>query len=167
MARSDNEKDTGSTMGSGPPVLAEYQRLLAEERHLGVVLGGDFNFEPGSPEYRALLAAGLRDTHMIASPSSDLYSYDPQQNAVVRQEELTMPRSLRQALASLPEAEQQRIVEGYRNAMSQARRIDYLFHMGGIPKAKSLSTTGTVRKTDNPLRPTGIRSLWRVEHLCL
>jgi len=118
-------------------LMAELQRLLAQERHLGVVLGGDFNFEPDSPEYRALLAAGLRDTHMIASSGSDLYSYDPKQNAVVRQEELALPPSLRQALANLPEAEQQRIVEDYRNGMGQARRIDYLFHMGGIPQPKA------------------------------
>lgn len=82
-----------------------------------MIIGGDFNFEPGSPEYRELLSAGLRDTHMIASPGSDLYSYDPQQNAVVRRKEVTLPRSLRQVLANLPEAEQQRIGEDYRNAM--------------------------------------------------
>ena len=111
----------------------ELRRLLAEEPDLGVVIGGDFNFEPGSPEYRELLAAGLRDTHMIASPSNDLYSYDPEQNAIVRQEELTIRTSLRKALTSLPEAEQQRIVEGYRNGMGQARRIDYLFLMGKRP----------------------------------
>lgn len=41
-----------------------------------------------------------------------------------------MPPSLRQALMHLPESEQQRIVEGYRKGMGQARRIDFLFHMG-------------------------------------
>lgn len=45
--------------------------------------------------------------------------------------------SLRQALVNLPEAEQQTIVEGYRNGMGQARRIDYLFHMGKPPKLKA------------------------------
>ena len=101
-----------------------------------MILGGDFNFEPDSPEYRELLAAGLRDTYMIANPSNDLYSYDPEQNAIVRQEELTIPPSLRRALKHLPKSEQQRIVEGFRNGMGQARRIDYLFHMGKPPKSK-------------------------------
>lgn len=131
------EQDQNRRLGEIRVLVAELQRLLAKERHLGVVLGGDFNFEPNSPEYRELQAAGLRDTHMIAGPGIDLYSYDPQQNAVVRQEELSIPPSLRQALTNLPEAEQQRIVEDYRNGMGQARRIDYLFHMGGIPQPKA------------------------------
>ena len=136
------EQDQSRRLREIRALVAELQRLLAEERHLGVVLGGDFNFEPDSPEYRELLAAGLRDTHMIASPGSDLYSYDPKQNAVVRQEELAIPPSLRQALANLPEAEQQRIVEDYRNGMGQARRIDYLFHMGGISQPKACVRQG-------------------------
>lgn len=131
------EQDQNRRLSKIRVLMAELQQLLAEERDLGVILGGDFNFEPDSPEYRELLAAGLRDTHMIASPGSNLYSYDPQQNAVVRQEELAIPPSLRQALANLPEVEQQRIVEDYRNGMGQARRIDYLFHMGKPPKLKA------------------------------
>ena len=92
---------------------------------------------------------------MIASPGSNLYSYDPQQNAVVRQEELAIPPSLRQALANLPEVEQQRIVEDYRNGMGQARRIDYLFHMGKPPKLKAFYAQGTVWRTDSALSQPG------------
>ncbi|MGD9727722.1 MAG: endonuclease/exonuclease/phosphatase family protein [Nitrospiraceae bacterium] len=131
------EQNQSRRLGEIRVLVAELQRLLAEERDLGVILGGDFNFEPGSREYRELMAAGLRDTHMIASPGIDLYSYDPQQNAVVRQKELTIPPSLRQALENLPEPEQQRIIEDFRSGMGQARRIDYLFHMGQLPKPKA------------------------------
>jgi endonuclease/exonuclease/phosphatase family metal-dependent hydrolase len=124
------EQDQNRRLSEIRVLVTELRRLLTEEPDLGVIIGGDFNFEPDSPEYRELLAAGLRDTHMIASPSHDLYSYDPEQNAIVRQEEVVMPPSLRQAMTNLPEAEHQKIVEGYRNGMGQARRIDYLFHMG-------------------------------------
>jgi endonuclease/exonuclease/phosphatase family metal-dependent hydrolase len=114
-------------------LVTELRRLLAEERDLGVILGGDFNFEPDSPEYRMLIAAGLRDTYMIASSDRNLYSYDPKRNAIARQEELVLPLSLRQAMMSFSEEDRQKIVEGYRNVMGQARRIDYLFHMGKPP----------------------------------
>ena len=118
------EQDQNRRLGEIRVLVTELRRLLTEEPDLGVIIGGDFNFEPDSPEYRDLLTAGLTDTHMIASPSNEMYSYDPEQNAMVRQEERTIPASLRQAMANLPEAEQRRIVEGYRNGMGQARRVD-------------------------------------------
>ncbi len=127
------EQDQNRRLDEIRVLITELRRVLAEEPDLGVIIGGDFNFEPDSLEHRELRRAGLRDTYMIASPSHDLYSYDPKQNTIVRQEELTMPPSLRSAMANLPEAEQQRIAEGYRNGMGQARRIDYLFHMGKRP----------------------------------
>ena len=126
----DLKQDQNRRLDEIRVLVKELLRLQAEETYLGVIVGGDFNFEPDSPEYRELLAAGLRDTYMVASPSNDLYSYDPEQNAIVRQEEVVMPPSLRQALMHLPESEQQKIVEGYRKGMGQARRIDFLFHMG-------------------------------------
>lgn len=114
-------------------LIKELLRLQATQTYLGAIVGGDFNFESHSPEYQELLVAGLRDTHMIASPRADLYSSDPNQNTIVHQEELAMPPSLRQAMTNLPEAEQQRMAEGYQDGMGQARRIDYLFHMGKGP----------------------------------
>lgn len=86
------------------------------------------------PEYRELRRAGLRDTYTIPSSSSYEYSYDPMRNPLAGQEdELVLPSSLRHAMTSLSEDEQQSIVKGYRKAMGQARRIDYLFHMGTPP----------------------------------
>ncbi|HJU04771.1 MAG TPA: endonuclease/exonuclease/phosphatase family protein [Nitrospiraceae bacterium] len=117
------EQDQHRRLSEIRVLITELRRLQAQKAYLGMIIGGDFNFEPESPEYHELMAAGLRDTHMIAGPSRDLYSYDPEQNAIVRQEDLTMPPSLRRAMTNLPEKEQQRIVEGYRNGMGQARRI--------------------------------------------
>ncbi len=115
-------------------LVKELSRLLAEETYLGAIVGGDFNFEPDSREYRELRRVGLRDTYTIPGLSSYEYSYDPVRNPLAGQEnELTLPPSLRRAMTSLSEDEQQRIVEGYREVMGQGRRIDYLFHMGRPP----------------------------------
>ncbi len=161
------EQDQKRRPGEIRVLVAELRRLLAEERDLGVILGGNFNFEPDSPEYRELLAAGLRDTHMIASPSNDLYSYDAEQNGVVRQKELTIPPSLSQAMANLPEAEQHRIVENYRQSMraSETDRLSVPYEQAA--KTKRVSRAGTVRRTDSSLSSIGIRSLRRAEYLHL
>lgn len=67
---------------------------------------------------------------MVASRSGILYSYDPVHNPMAgREEELALPPSLREAMTSFSEDEQQRIAEGYRKGMGQARRIDYIFVM--------------------------------------
>ena len=81
--------------------IKELLRLQATQTYLGAIVGGDFNFESHSPEYQELLVAGLRDTHMIASPRTDLYSSDPNQNTIVHQEELTMSPANEQETSGL------------------------------------------------------------------
>jgi len=108
-------------------LVKELSRLKADGTYLGVIIGGDFNFEPGSPEYRELERAGLRDTSTMASHSDQVYSYDPQQNTIASKAEVEVPTSLRQAVRDLPESDQQKIFERYRNSVSQPRRIDFMF----------------------------------------
>jgi endonuclease/exonuclease/phosphatase family metal-dependent hydrolase len=122
------EQDQNRRLGEIRVLVRELQRLGAEGTYLGAIVGGDFNLEPGSVEYRELLSAGLRDTYMKGSGSD--YTYDPEENMIAGQIDVVLPPSLRQALTSLPEEEQRWIVEGYRKGMGQARRIDFLFHMG-------------------------------------
>ena len=110
-------------------LLAEISRLQAEGAYQGVVLGGDLNFEPDSLEYQELESAGLRDTYTMASPSDNLYSYDPQQNVIAGQGKRDVPSALRSAVAHLSESQQEQIFEAYRRGISQARRIDFLFLM--------------------------------------
>ncbi|MFY4730293.1 endonuclease/exonuclease/phosphatase family protein [Nitrospira sp. BLG_2] len=128
------EEDQNRRLGEIRVLVKELSRLHAEnERYLGVIVGGDFNFEPDSLEYRALRQAGLRDTYTIPNISNYEYSYDPMRNPLVGHEEAALPRALRGAMTGLSEEERQRIAEGYRRGMGQARRIDYLFHMGKPP----------------------------------
>ncbi len=110
-------------------LIANLKTLQVERDYAGVILGGDFNFEPGSPEYQELEAAGLKDTYMLASPTNELRSYDPQHNPIARHEEVNLPPTLSSLIHTLSETEQQRIVARYRQGIGEARRIDFLFAM--------------------------------------
>ena len=111
-------------------LLQELGRRQEQDDYLTVVIGGDFNFEPHSPEYQELMLVGLRDSHMIAQPQNELHSYDPT-NPLIDSGNPTLPAALIQAIKGLPESRQRAIVEEYREGISQARRIDFLFTMPG------------------------------------
>lgn len=110
-------------------LLKELEKLHAEGTYLGIIVGGDFNFEADDPEYRELERAGLRDTYTIASPQTEVYSLDPQQNVIAGRGVREVPSALRNAMARLPVSQQQKILEGYQKGISQARRVDFLFLM--------------------------------------
>jgi endonuclease/exonuclease/phosphatase family metal-dependent hydrolase len=110
-------------------LLKEIQKLYASGSYLGVLVGGDFNFEPDDPEYRELEGAGLKDTYVMASPETEVYSLDPQRNVIAGHGIQEVPSTLRAAMKRLPESQQQKILEGYQKGISQARRVDFLFLM--------------------------------------
>lgn len=109
-------------------LLAALRTLTERGDYVAVVIGGDFNFEPDSPEYRELEAAGLRDSYMIARHTGSLYSYDPQRNVRAAADE-AVPPALQRALARLPEPQRAEALAGYRKGIREARRIDFLFLM--------------------------------------
>ncbi len=45
-----------------------------------MIIGGDFNFEAGSPAYRELERLGFQDTYHFGARDGMLNTYDPQQN---------------------------------------------------------------------------------------
>ena len=110
-------------------LVKEIQKLYATETYLGVLVGGDFNFEPDDPEYRELEKAGLKDTYAMASPETEVYSLDPQRNVIAGEGIREVPSGLRDAMRRLPESQQQKVLEGYQKGVSQARRVDFLFLM--------------------------------------
>jgi endonuclease/exonuclease/phosphatase family metal-dependent hydrolase len=112
-------------------LMRELGRLQGQDDYLAVVIGGDFNFEPDSPEYHELELAGLQDSHTMAQPETPLHTYDLQ-NPIVNPETEAVPAALRSAIAGLPESRQERIIAEYRKGISQARRIDFLFTMPGL-----------------------------------
>ncbi len=123
------EQDEARRLGEIRLLVSEIQTLQAEGTYQGVIVGGDFNFEPDDPEYRELERAGLRDTFAIASSRSEVYSLDPQRNVIAGQGVREVPSALRDAMARLPQSQQQKILEGYQKGISQARRVDFLFLM--------------------------------------
>ncbi|MEX5214751.1 MAG: endonuclease/exonuclease/phosphatase family protein [Nitrospiraceae bacterium] len=114
-------------------LVQELKRLHVAGSSVGVLVGGDFNFEPESPEYRALQEAGLQDTYTIARRTGELQTYDPGLNPIAREEEIELPPTLASIIQTLPDDQQQRIKDGYRRGVSQARRIDFLFLMLSEP----------------------------------
>jgi endonuclease/exonuclease/phosphatase family metal-dependent hydrolase len=114
-------------------LVQELKRLQAAGSYVGVLIGGDFNFEPDSPEYRELQEAGLQDTYTIARRTGELQTYNPRLNPVARHEEIELPPTLASIIQTMPEDQQQQIKNGYRRGVSQARRIDFLFVMLSEP----------------------------------
>jgi endonuclease/exonuclease/phosphatase family metal-dependent hydrolase len=109
--------------------VRELQALYSAGNYLGVIVGGDFNFEPDDPEYRELERAGLRDIYAMASPTTEVYSLDPQRNVIAGQGLREVPSALRAAMRRLPESQQEKILAGYQKGISEARRVDFLFLM--------------------------------------
>jgi endonuclease/exonuclease/phosphatase family metal-dependent hydrolase len=121
-------------------LLQELRKRQEQDDYLAVVIGGDFNFEPHSPEYQELMLAGLQDSHMIAEPQNELHSYDPS-NPLIDSGNPTLPTELIQAIQGLPESRQRAIVAEYRRGISQARRIDFLFTMPARTQPLNLCVT--------------------------
>ena len=110
-------------------LVQEIQKLDARGQYIGILVGGDFNFEPDDPEYRELERAGLTDTYVMGNSQSEIYSLDPQKNVIAAKGVREVPSALREAMKRLPQSQQQKILEGYQTGISQARRVDFLFLM--------------------------------------
>src|SRR5215470_1629122 len=82
-------------------LLKEIQKLNTNDAYVGVLVGGDFNFEPDDPEYRELEGAGLKDTHAMGSPETELYTFDPQRNVLAGRGVRAVPATLRTAMKRL------------------------------------------------------------------
>jgi endonuclease/exonuclease/phosphatase family metal-dependent hydrolase len=118
-------------------LIGEVLRLKAERMSLGVVVGGDMNFEPDAPEYQELEKVGLRDTYAIATSSGEVHSLDPQQNAIARHAAFDVPSPLRRTVAHLSENDQEKILDAYRKGVSQPRRIDFLFLLNSLDDSRA------------------------------
>ncbi|MGH7232641.1 MAG: endonuclease/exonuclease/phosphatase family protein [Nitrospiraceae bacterium] len=109
-------------------------RYQEEGPYVGLIIGGDFNFEPGSPEYRELERFGLQDTAEVAHMPM-LNTYNPALNPLAGREEEQLPAALDLAIAGESERDREEIVSEYRKNIGQARRIDFLFSMSFMSNA--------------------------------
>jgi len=115
--------------------ITALDRYQEKGPYAGLIIGGDFNFEPGSPEYRELERFGFQDTAELASGMPMLNTYDPMRNPLAEQEEKGLPPELDLALASESKADRDEIIANYRRVVSLARRIDFLFSMSFMSEA--------------------------------
>lgn len=136
------EQDQERRLGEIRLLVKEVQKLYANGSYVGVIVGGDFNFEPDDPEYRELERAGLRDTYAMAKPETEVYSLDPQRNVIAGQAIGEVPSTLRAAMNRLPQSQQQKILEAYQKGITEARRVDFLFLM----REPSDGSTGCFRQ---------------------
>ena len=116
-------------------LVAALRTFQAEGNYAGVIIGGDFNFEAGSPEYQALEGLGFQDTYHLAALERRLETYDPQKNPLAMYEETALPPALSLSIAGESPSDQQEIVATYRHLIGMARRIDFLFSLSFMSKA--------------------------------
>jgi endonuclease/exonuclease/phosphatase family metal-dependent hydrolase len=114
-------------------LLAELRRLNANGAYATVLIGGDFNFEPGDPEYRELVRLGLTDSYTRAVHDGELASYDPRYDALTEEDATTVPEDLKRKLVPLYEEERAAIEAAYLADVRRPRRIDFLFTLSTLP----------------------------------
>ncbi len=99
-------------------------------------MGGDFNFDPNSPEYKKALNLGLLDTHEIAVRDGELYTWDPAGNdLIVDDDETIIPRILGKAVSRASDTAQAAILTAYQEDMLRLKRLDYIFVDSFLPNA--------------------------------
>ncbi len=115
-------------------LVQELDRLKDEQHYGGVIIGGDFNFEPGSPEYRIARRLGLTDTHEVATRERALYTFDPQRNFLILDgTEPRIPRRLQAAMARESSGAREALLAAYRKDWRRPKRIDYIFVNSFLP----------------------------------
>jgi endonuclease/exonuclease/phosphatase family metal-dependent hydrolase len=96
--------------------------------YAGIVIGGDFNFEPDFPEYEEALMLRLQDSHTSATHMDDIYTVDPSRNARnAPRESIEIPNNLAHNLDGESQKTQEVVRAAYQAEMIRPRRIDYLF----------------------------------------
>jgi len=105
------------------------------QRYAGIIFGGDLNFEAGSPEYQELERDGFTDSARLAVGMPMWNTYDPSKNALAAHEEELLPPELIDAIAAETASDRDEVLKLYRQAITMARRIDFLFSTSFMPAA--------------------------------
>ncbi len=105
-----------------------------EGTYAGILIGGDFNFEPDFPEYDEALMLRLQDTHTAAVREGELPTADPQRNRRIHLDEgQALPMEFETELAPEPGQTRDVVRAAYREELQRPRRIDYLFSQAFLP----------------------------------
>jgi endonuclease/exonuclease/phosphatase family metal-dependent hydrolase len=104
------------------------QKLRQTGRYTGVVLGGDFNFEPHSREYQKVARLGFKDTHELSRHEGELFTLDPIGNDLIYDgDEPLILDILKTSIAKDSSTSQQELLDAYQDDMRRPKRIDYIF----------------------------------------
>jgi endonuclease/exonuclease/phosphatase family metal-dependent hydrolase len=118
-------------------LMEALNRLREDGGYAGILLGGDFNFEPSSSEYKKALELGLLDTHEIAIRDGELYTLDPIGNDLILDgDEPIIPQLLSKAISRASRTDQAAILAAYQEDMKRPKRIDYIFVDSFLPNAR-------------------------------
>ncbi len=117
-------------------LMEALNRLREDGGYAGILLGGDFNFEPSSREYKKALELGLLDTHEMAIRDGELYTLDPIGNDLILDgDEPIIPQLLSKAISKASHTDQAAVLAAYREDMQRPKRIDYIFVDSFLPDA--------------------------------
>ena len=118
-------------------LMEALNRMREDGGYAGILLGGDFNFEPDSHEYKKELELGLLDTHEIAIRDGELYTLDPVGNDLILDgDEPIIPQLLSKAISKASRTDQAAILAAYQEDMKRPKRIDYIFVDSFLPNAR-------------------------------
>lgn len=130
-------KDSQRKRKDGLILLMEsLDRLRQKGGYAGILLGGDFNFEPESREYKKALELGVLDTHETAIREGVLYTLDPvRNNLILDGDEPIIPQLLSRIVSQESRTDQAAILAAYKEDMQRPKRIDYIFVDSFLPEA--------------------------------
>ena len=130
-------KDSQRKRKEGLTLLMEaLSRLRHDGGYAGILLGGDFNFEPDSREYKKALKLGLLDTHEMAVREGELYTLDPVGNDLILDgDEPIIPQLLSRIVSKESRTNQAAILAAYKEDRQRPKRIDYIFVDSFLPDA--------------------------------
>ncbi len=120
-------------IGELDTLMRELLKLKREQVYAGLIIGGDFNFEPDSPEYEEALLLRLSDTYTAAAREGELYTADPVRNGVIGLEDPSLPKPLAKQVAKESPDAREAVISAYQTEIPRPRRIDFIFVDAFLP----------------------------------
>ena len=155
MAQLQSElvNDQLKRLGELHTLSRELDKLIAQKNYAGVMIGGDFNFERNSPEYKEIVGLGAVDAETIASSDKKVYTIDPESDVLAREDAETIPGDLKALITDESSEDQQEILSDYRANIHRPRKVDFVFilpiHSHIVSKKRCVKQEAFGLKTDS------------------
>ena len=116
-------------------LMHELQRLNTNHDYAALIIAGDFNFEPSSPEYVEVKSLGLMDTYSRTRQRLSMATYDPTTDVLSAEGIIEAHRTLKPLLRRESPSDQEAITGEYKENIGRPRRIDFIFSLSFLPEA--------------------------------